>query len=102
MLLHKLKGICQYIVSYLGRLLILINSRATAFFRIFAAIYIAELIGSPVSAALMDKNTWLPMFLGLGCLLLSFVITAISKFSPPTFSNTNMAFGLCNTWIYHV
>lgn len=46
-------------------------SRATVFLRLSAALIIGEMIASPVSATLMNRNTWLPMLIGLGSLILA-------------------------------
>lgn len=47
-----------------------IGIRSTSFFRISASLLVAQLIAIPTSSILMETYLWLPMFLGLGAMIL--------------------------------
>lgn len=58
------------------------------FFYLGAAILAGELISGPAVYYLMEINTWIPVWSGLGCLGLS---TIVSRFVPETLSKSEAA-----------
>ncbi|KAH6643371.1 hypothetical protein BKA67DRAFT_665185 [Truncatella angustata] len=60
------------------------SQRASIYFLLAAAIFIGEILATPLSAFLMSRTPWLPSLAGIGCQVFGLVAAAsVSETRPP-------------------